>query len=136
MALKWIAKMWRERRKQDSSADDEIILKLDPWLLACAVGAMNGSMYGAVGTRGIMDFDVWILLVNKDKWRKRTGKPDVVVEQVLRRYAEAHRSEPMEFVLRGEEKKRGKIPSIMLRSGESVDIGISVDLKPLPPHKV
>lgn len=102
--------------------NNDIIAKLNPWLLACAVGAMNGSIYGAVGASGLMDFDSWLRLVRRDDWQALTGVPDSVTEQALRSFAVANKHRHMAEVCADEERRRGLQPAPILGPGESMTV--------------
>lgn len=101
---------------------DEVTSKLEPWVLACAVGAMNGSIYGAVGARGLMDFDTWLSLVRRDDWKALTGVADSITERALRAFATANQHRHMNEVCRDEEIKRGLKPAPILGPGESMTV--------------
>ena len=83
----------------------EITAKLDPWLLACAVGAKNGSIYGPIRSRGLITFDTWLSVVNRDKWQD-IGFTVAAIEKALRAYAVEHSSLDIEAVLKMEQTRR------------------------------
>jgi len=71
----------------------EIVKQLDPWTVACAVGAMNGSIYGDVGSRGAVNFDIWLRMVNREKWPPSI--PPDQIETALREFANENRGTHM-----------------------------------------
>ncbi len=104
---------------------EEILLRLNnPWLLACAVGAMNGSIYGGVGSRGVINFDSWLRLVRRNDWRNLTGVDDTLTEDALRSFATANKSRHMNEVLHEQETKCNISPSVTLGPGESISVTV------------
>ena len=67
---------------------DEIIAAMDPWMLACAVGAENGS----IGRR--MGFDMWLRLSRKN-WMPevcmKTGASELIIEATMREFVRQNR---------------------------------------------
>ncbi len=115
---------------EDTVTDEQIEDRLKPWTLACAVGALNGSIYGAIGSRGAIGFDLWIEMVNGKEWHSLTGTSDVRVKRVLRAYASKHVREHMNDTLRREESRRGMNPSVTIGPGETITVKVEVEKSP------
>lgn len=98
---------------------EEITSKLEPWTLACAVGASNGTIY-ASGQRGLLNLKTWLRLVNRDGWQHLTGASMGRIDAAIRVYVRANQHKHMNAVLREEEQRRGLQPSITIGPGESV----------------
>lgn len=109
--------------------DAEIIDAMDPWTLACASGAENGSL----GVR--MGFDWWLSCSRKN-WvpqvTQKTGVSARRIESVLRGFVSRNSHKPYQVVLREEEQRRGQRPSAVLGPGESMTVTLNVPLD-LPP---
>jgi hypothetical protein len=105
---------------------EQITSKLSPWLLACAVGSHNGSIYGGYG-KNPLGFERWLLLVGRKEWAG-TGFSETQIERALRKYAVANEARDMMEVLREEEARRGLKPSIVLRPGECVSASFDVTM--------
>lgn len=107
--------------------DEEILNKLDSWTLSCAVGAENGSIYGAVGSRGAIDLERWLRLVNTEKWDSLTGGiGHSRVRSALRNFAKANSSRHMNEVDADENRQRNLAPSLILGPGESITLECSI----------
>jgi hypothetical protein len=96
---------WRWRRVQDA----DVVVQLDPWLLACAVGAFNGSIYYGSG-RNPLYFAAWINLVDLDDALRVTGLSMKKLRAVLMRYAIANCNKHMIDVLTDEHRRHGLLP--------------------------
>lgn len=105
--------------------DNEIAAKLEPWTLACAVGAANGTIYGP-GQGGMLTLDLWLHCVQRKKWQSLTGVSDARTEKAIRSYVKLHRHQHMNDVLREEEARRGITPSVVLGPGESMTVTASI----------
>jgi hypothetical protein len=105
-------------------SDGEIIGRLNPWVLACAVGAANGSIYGKIGASSILNLNSWLLCVNRSGWN--TGVSKAETEAALRRYVSLHLHQHMNDVLMEEETQRGMKPSVILGPGESMTIKVPI----------
>lgn len=100
--------MWPFRKRRSPPAAEatreQIIAAFEPWTLACAVGSMNGTIYGN-NRRGWLTFDRWLFAVKKTDW----PVPLPAAIEALRSYAETNRHRNMEEVFYDEEaKRRGK----------------------------
>lgn len=101
-----VSHLFRRRSGTDGALNrEQIIAQLDPWVLACAVGAMNGSIYGNIGSRGHLNFDLWFYLLNKDRLERIGPLGDL--RESLRWFAFQNRNFHMFEVMREECRKRG-----------------------------
>jgi hypothetical protein len=81
----------------------EIIATIDPWTLASAVGAENGSIGIAIG------FDSWLHLSRKNwmpQLQKTISASDAAIERALRQFVRENRARNYLSVLRAEQAKR------------------------------
>lgn len=118
----------RTMLKRKTLSESEIIARLDPWSLAVAVGVTNGSVYASNGQLGMLTFDSWWNLVNKDDWRK-IGVSDQAIRQALQSYARANSHKHMNQVMHEEELNRGLARGIVLGPGQSMEIQIPFVVK-------
>jgi len=112
-----------------NGSDDAIIAALDPWTLACAVGADNGTVGGRY-----MGFDLWLDL-SKQNWlpeaKERLGfLTGTRIIAALRSYVAANRHLHMSAVMAMEQQKRGQHPSPVLGPGESMTIEVPLSHGP------
>lgn len=96
--------------------DQQIIDAMDPWTLACASGAENGSL-------GVhMSLDFW-LSQSRENWlpavKKVTGVSAGRIERVLRDYVSKHNGAPYSVTLAMEERRRRLAPSCVIGPGET-----------------
>src|ERR1700730_12671741 len=86
----------------DARTQDQIIAAIDPWVLACAVGALNGSCYATVGSQRMINFDNRLRMIQKH-WLPRitefTGTSDGQVINALKAFTEKNRHMDMCEVL-------------------------------------
>jgi hypothetical protein len=124
MRTNWFTRIFQAANKKATSllpsTNEEIIARLEPWVLACAVGAANGSIYGKIGAPGRLNLNLWLLCVNRSDWN--TGVSEAKTEAALRRYVSLHRHQHMNDVLHEEETRRGMKHSVTLGPGESMTI--------------
>lgn len=104
---------------------DDIISAMDPWMLACAVGAENGSIGTSIG------FDMWFRL-SKENWMpevvRTSGASERQIEGALRAFVARNSSKNYQTVLRNEEAIRGRAPSPILGPGESMTVSVPLTL--------
>jgi len=103
---------------------DEIIAAFDPWTLACAVGAANGTIGVSMG------FEWWLTLAEPNFIDKVLNRVKATREEAvgaLRTYVKANVAYNYETILRREETKRGLPSAPVLGPGESMVIKIPVE---------
>lgn len=110
-----------------SIPDDQIIAAMDPWTLACAVGAENGTVGVHIG------FETWLLL-SRGNWMAAvvtsTGAAESRIEAALLAFVSANKAQHMNSVLREQETKRGLPHVPVLGPGESMTVSISGRVNP------
>lgn len=103
-----------------------IISTMDPWTLACAVGADNGTIGTTIG------FDMWLRLSRKN-WmpqvQQKTRASEAEIEFALRHFVRANAAKNYRVVLREEESRRGQAPTPVLGPGESMTITVPLEVK-------
>lgn len=96
--------------------DEKIIRAIEPWMLACAVGAENGT------TGSICGFDMWFR-ISRENWvqrvKARTGASEKQIEKTIRAFVAANKSRHYQEVLEQYEAERGSKPSMVIGPGES-----------------
>ena len=103
--------------------DEQIITAIDPWTLACAVGAENGS----IGVR--MGFKHW-LGRSRDNWmpavkKKCPGASQRRIENVLRQFVRTHCDKSYGLVMQEQETIRGQEHGLVIGPGESVTMTVA-----------
>lgn len=102
---------------------ERVIAAMDPWTLACAVGAENGSGGMAIG------FDMWFRLSRKN-WLPelvaKTCAAPSIIESALRGFVSANRHRDMMEVMREQEAARGLPSAPVLGPGESMTISVAL----------
>lgn len=103
-------------------SDERIIAAVDPWMLACAVGAENGT----VGIR--IGFDSWFRSSSRN-WlsaaAKDSGASEQQIRSALRRFVRRNLKRHMNEVLDAECRRRGLAAPIVLGPGEEVTITVA-----------
>lgn len=88
----------------EPASSEEIIRAFDPWTLACAVGAKNGTVGSPMG------YEMWRKLSEPNwmpKARARCGASERAIGAALKEFVSANEHLDMIDVLRAEQKKRG-----------------------------
>jgi hypothetical protein len=102
--------------------NEQIIDAMEPWTLACAVGAENGTIGSCMG------YDMW-LQVSAVNWlpatqSKLNGASVRAIKNALRAFVTENFNKNYMVVLREQEQKRGMNPAPVLGPGESMTITI------------
>ena len=124
--LAQILKVFQKTTHAKRLTQAEILSRLNPWTLACSVGALNGSIYGRVGERGFITLEIWCRHVEKDDWERLTGIADQQqILEALRQFAIENQNRNMIDVLKDLEQERGLVTSVTLAPGEPATISVS-----------
>lgn len=112
-----VAKVWRDVPNQT------IIDAIDPWVLACAVGAKNGTI-------GFKGYSYWFHR-SWPSWGPdvcaKTGAWPYQVRRALRWFVAWRPMTPYDVVLRQVERERGLPESNVIAPGGTMDIVIEID---------
>lgn len=111
--------------RSTAPTDRDILAAFEPWTLACAVGAENGT----VGTS--MGFEMWFQCSRKNwlpKVRGFVNASDTRIKSVLQTFVSANVHKDYRAVLREEEAKRGIRPSCVLGPGESMTVTVPLKI--------
>lgn len=100
--------------------DDKTILDaMDPWILACAVGA-DTSQLGVP-----MTFDSW-LARSRGNWMPRvaskTGAGERRIENALRAFVSKHRGHPYRVILAKLSEDRGLRAPVVVEPGQTIQL--------------
>lgn len=115
-----IAKTGQPTNKQNDA--EKIIAAMDPWTLACAVGAENGS----IGTS--MGFDMWFEIAAKNfapKVMTKTNSSFNAVKKALRAYVDANQHLDYAIVLKTVTAARNLPQAVVLGPGESMEVTLT-----------
>ena len=94
MTFKWLRRV----------SDERIINAIDPWTLACAVGAVNGTAGRRYG------FNMWYRHLHKDQLVQVSvalGVTERRIKKVLEQFATQNNGQHMNSVLQELRQKRG-----------------------------
>jgi hypothetical protein len=94
MTFKWLRRV----------SDERIINAIDPWTLACAVGAVNGTAGRRYG------FNMWYRHLHKDQLVQVSAALGVTerrIKKVLKQFATQNNGQHMNSVLQELRQKRG-----------------------------
>lgn len=102
-----------------SPAEQDIIAAIDPWILACAVGAQNGSTGSSMGYSYWFDESKKNWLVNT---MFKTKATEGEVRAALTRYVLLQGAKHYKLVFEEENRIRGTVPELILGPNEAVTI--------------
>lgn len=111
-----------------AATDEQIIMAMDPWTLACATGAENGTVEGLS-----CGFDMWLSL-SKKNWMPKVLSTikctDRGVESALRRFVARNVAKHYRQVLSEQTALRGQPSPLVLGPGESGTMSIGLANQP------
>ena len=113
--------------------DEQILQAISSWMLACAVGALNGSSGWRYGYNSWFDCcrNTWVLGVCATM-KVTPGR----VQNALLHYATQHQSEHYTDTLRRENQMRGEKTAMVLGPGESATRNLTLRSEPYRGKKI